>query len=236
LTDGQTVEVEGTLFVDGSLNADRITIDGSHTFNTGEGFIECYTTQDTADLNSEMIGEVDGRGHNPVLTFFHPGAKKDAFAFADAAKNDTFILLVETLPGEFFQIGFKNLGANITANFASGTLSSGRLGWSFTATAYGPIAFYGGTIEKKPDPPAPVITNISPISGSTAGGDTFTVTGSNFTSVSSVRFDTTEAASFTIDSDTQITVTSPSLAADSYPLVITNPEGQTTSVQEITIS
>jgi hypothetical protein len=57
--------------------------------------------------------------------------------------------------------------------------------------------------------PAPAITSIAPRSGSIAGGTTVTITGTNLTSASAVKFGTTPAASFTAESDTQITAITP---------------------------
>jgi hypothetical protein len=54
----------------------------------------------------------------------------------------------------------------------------------------------------------PTVTGVSPGHGSTNGGDSVTITGTGFTGASAVDFSST-AASFTIDSDTQITATSP---------------------------
>lgn len=56
---------------------------------------------------------------------------------------------------------------------------------------------------------APTVTGISPTSGSAAGGDSVTITGSGFTGATGVSFGSTLASSFNVDSDTQITATSP---------------------------
>jgi murein tripeptide amidase MpaA len=56
---------------------------------------------------------------------------------------------------------------------------------------------------------APVITNVSPNSGAGAGGDSIVLTGSNFTGATTVNFGANAATPFNVDSDTQITVTSP---------------------------
>ena len=59
------------------------------------------------------------------------------------------------------------------------------------------------------DTTAPKVTGLSPTSGPTAGGTTVTITGTGFTGATTVNFGTTKATSFTVDSDTQITATSP---------------------------
>ncbi len=64
----------------------------------------------------------------------------------------------------------------------------------------------------EPYPVAPVVTGISPTSGLAAGGTSVTITGTGFNAglgVTAVSFGGTAAATFIVDSDTQITATSP---------------------------
>ncbi|MGN6557446.1 MAG: IPT/TIG domain-containing protein, partial [Solirubrobacterales bacterium] len=57
--------------------------------------------------------------------------------------------------------------------------------------------------------PQPEITLVSPPFGSVAGGTLVKITGKNFTQTSEVKFGALPAASFTVDSDTEITATTP---------------------------
>jgi IPT/TIG domain/Viral BACON domain len=75
-------------------------------------------------------------------------------------------------------------------------------------------------------PPIPTLTSISPTSGPATGGTTVTITGSGFTGASKVLFGRTAASSFTVDSDTQITVVSPAGSGTVHVRVIT-PVGTT---------
>src|SRR5215472_16439820 len=56
---------------------------------------------------------------------------------------------------------------------------------------------------------APTVTNVNPNIGPTSGGTSVTITGTNFSGVTAVRFGNNAAGSFTVDSATQITATSP---------------------------
>src|SRR6516164_2912912 len=56
---------------------------------------------------------------------------------------------------------------------------------------------------------APTVTNINPNTGPTSGGSSVTITGTNFSGATAVRFGSNAAASFTVNSATQITATSP---------------------------
>jgi hypothetical protein len=72
----------------------------------------------------------------------------------------------------------------------------------------------------------PTVTSISPEFGSTAG-DVFphVITGTGFTGASAVTFGGTNAASFVVDSATQITAYVPAKAAGTYDVVVTNAGG-----------
>src|SRR6202035_5838885 len=57
--------------------------------------------------------------------------------------------------------------------------------------------------------PAPTVSSVSPTSGSSAGGSSVTITGTNFTGATAVNFGTTAATTFTINSPTSVTTTAP---------------------------
>jgi hypothetical protein len=71
----------------------------------------------------------------------------------------------------------------------------------------------------------PTVTGISPSSGTTAGGTSFTLTGTNFTSATAVTFGTVPAASYTVVSSTSITGTSPAQAAGTVDVTVTTLAG-----------
>jgi hypothetical protein len=78
------------------------------------------------------------------------------------------------------------------------------------------------TVTSTPPPAAPTITSFDPASGPV--GTSVTVTGTGFAGATSVSFGTIAATSFTVDSDTQITVIVPSGFAHS-PIKVTTPGG-----------
>jgi len=55
----------------------------------------------------------------------------------------------------------------------------------------------------------PTVTNVNPNTGPTSGGTSVTITGTNFFDVIAVQFGSNAAGSFTVNSPTQITATSP---------------------------
>ncbi len=80
--------------------------------------------------------------------------------------------------------------------------------------------------------PIPVVTSITPNSGPTTGGTQVTITGSGFSGATTVDFGAT-AASFTFDSDSQITATSPSGSTGTIDITVTSLSGTSaTSTQD----
>ncbi len=77
---------------------------------------------------------------------------------------------------------------------------------------------------------APTITSISPTKGSTAGGKTVTITGTNLGGATGVTFGSTAASSFTVNSETQITAVTPAESAGTVPVTVTTPGGTSNSV------
>ena len=71
----------------------------------------------------------------------------------------------------------------------------------------------------------PTVTGVNPIAGSTAGSTTVVIAGTNFTGASQVRFGTTAATGFTVNSATQITATTPLEAAATVDVTVTTPVG-----------
>jgi hypothetical protein len=55
----------------------------------------------------------------------------------------------------------------------------------------------------------PFIANLNPNSGPAAGGTTVVIIGRNFTGATAVKFGTIDAASFVVNSDTEIVAVSP---------------------------
>jgi IPT/TIG domain len=72
--------------------------------------------------------------------------------------------------------------------------------------------------------PPPTVTGIAPNKGSTAGGTSVVITGTNFTGATLVNFGT-GSASFTVNSATQITATSPGANAGAVDVTVTAPVG-----------
>jgi large repetitive protein len=74
--------------------------------------------------------------------------------------------------------------------------------------------------------PAPTLTAVAPSQGTTAGGDTVTLTGTGFLAGASVVFGTTAATSVTVVSSTQVTAVTPARSAGVVSVTVRNTDGQ----------
>jgi hypothetical protein len=83
-----------------------------------------------------------------------------------------------------------------------------------------------------PPPPAPTVTSFSPTSG--AAGTSVSITGTDFTGATSVRFNGT-SATYTVSSSTAITATVPA-GATSGPISVTTSGGTGTSSSSFTVT
>lgn len=117
---------------------DSVTIDGAHTFVSTKGLIKCYTTLDTAKLATEVIGERGGKSHKISGELFYPSMSKLGAELAKNCVNDEFVLFLKDINpgGKIIQIGTQDLPAEIMPKFDSGTISSGRKGFTFSFEAY----------------------------------------------------------------------------------------------------
>ncbi|HEX8979164.1 MAG TPA: IPT/TIG domain-containing protein, partial [Parasulfuritortus sp.] len=145
-----------------------------------------------------------------------------------------------------FKLGGGTVTASGTVNYTLGgttltwttapnfTTFTGITGFQVTFTAptganNSNITFTNYTIANPVAPaPAPTFTSITPTSGPTTGGTSVTITGTNFTGATSVTFGGVAAASFTVNSSTQITATTPAGAAGITNVAITTPGGTAT--------
>lgn len=84
------------------------------------------------------------------------------------------------------------------------------------------------------NPAAPTLTLINPNAGTTLGGTSVTLTGTNLTDTSSVTFDGIAATNIVVVNSTTVTVDTPAHAAGAVDVVIATPGGSATLVNGYT--
>jgi hypothetical protein len=84
-----------------------------------------------------------------------------------------------------------------------------------------------GTPDEIPGMPgnSPTVTKLEPTGGPLAGGTSVTITGTNLTGATAVKFGATNATSFKVESATSIVATSPAEVAGTVEVTVTTPEG-----------
>lgn len=105
-----------------------------------------------------------------------------------------------------------------------------------------PAGTYGvrvttGSVTTAANPPAdqytyvaaPTLTSLTPNSGTTAGGTSVTITGTNFTGATAVTFGGAAAQSFVVNSATQITAVTPGGSAGAADVAVTTGGGTATA-------
>lgn len=105
---------------------------------------------------------------------------------------------------------------DFSAALSSATNPAGLLPITASTTYYytawtqvGGVWYPGSVLSFTTLPSAPVVSGISPTSGTTTGATSVTITGTGLTGATAVKFGATPAASFTVNSDTSITALSP---------------------------
>ena len=92
-----------------------------------------------------------------------------------------------------------------------------------TLTASGPWVMQMATFSSGP---TPTVGSISPNSGTTLGGTSVTITGTNFVTGATVTFGGTAAMNVVVVNATTITATTPTGSAGAATVVVTNPGGE----------
>lgn len=114
--------------------ADLVTIATAHTFKTGKCFKKLYCTMNRGTMDSESVGDIDGKSFKQKGKLFLPGSKAAAHGFAAMVKNDNFIILLETADSAvtgYPQIGTEKFPAKISPKFTLATNEGGVRGYEF---------------------------------------------------------------------------------------------------------
>jgi uncharacterized protein YhjY with autotransporter beta-barrel domain len=211
------------------------------------GFTVNSATQITATAPAGSLGAVDVRvttagGVSPAtangqFTYAAPPTPAPALTGIAPSNGPTAGGTSVVILGSNFT-GATNVAFGISAATAFSVDSDGQITATSPAHVAGTVDIVvttsGGTSPATasgqftyaaPPTPAPALTGIAPSNGSTAGGTTVVILGSGFTGATNVAFGTSAATVFSVDSDSQITATSPAHAAGTVDIVVTTAGG-----------
>ncbi len=102
--------------------------------------------------------------------------------------------------------------------------SQGNPGISYYDQSNKDLKYTAGTGHVQ-HPAAPTVTSLTPATGPAVGGTVITITGTGFTGATAVNFGTITGTCLTVNSATQLTVTSPPGAAGTVNVTVTTPNG-----------
>jgi hypothetical protein len=188
----------------------------------------------TAVYTGLATQEFSASGSSPAWTFDTGGGISNT-----SSPTTTLPKLTPSGTGELY------FGYAAVANTASAGATSG---FTYATTSDGDVAIYGPSVSAAAQPTAsqsptgisgavallisaaptsttPTVTGVSPTSGPTAGGNSVTITGTNFTGATAVDFGVVAATPITVNSAGSITVPAPAGSPSTVHVTVTAPGG-----------
>jgi hypothetical protein len=227
---------------------------GATAVNFGNVAASSFTVNSDTSITAVAPAQTAGTFHVTVQTYAGTSSTGSGDQFTYTAASAPSVTSVTpntgTTPGgtQVSVIGSNFTGAT-GVNFGSVAASSFTVNSDTSITAIAPpeaaatvditVTTYGGSsstgsadhfIYTNVTAPAPAVTGVSPNTGATTGGQVVTITGTNFSGATAVKFGTTAATTFTINSDTQITATAPSGSAGQVDIKVTTNNGTSSAV------
>jgi hypothetical protein len=233
---GTAVTISGTGFAAGAT----ATVGG--TAATGVVVVNSTTVTATTPANaagavSVTVTNADGQSGTRTSAFTYLGPAPTVTGVAPAsgpAAGGTAV----TIAGTNFLAG-----ATVSVGGTAATGVTVVNGTTITAT---PAAHAGGVVSVTVTNadgqsstlangftymgPAPTLTGVAPVSGSTSGGTAVTLTGTNFASGATVAIGGVAATGVTVVSGTTMTATTPAHAAGAVSVSVTNADGQSATL------
>jgi YVTN family beta-propeller protein len=213
----------------GAAQADGVAVDPStHEVFVSTGDITGGTSHAAAIITPDFanppgaptIGAASAGNGNATVAFSPPAS--------DGGQNISSYIAIATdvtNPSRGGQTASGTESPIIIAGLTNGDTYT----FTVTATNYAP-GLPSGSSQAVVPVVGPKVTAISPSSGSTAGGNTVTITGTGFTGATKVDLGTVAATSFTVVSSTEITFVAPKAGAGTHNITVTTPAGTSKGV------
>jgi len=144
-----------------ATDIEAVTLGGSFLMATEKFFIKVYATPDTAKMEPENQGEVDGQSFRQKGELFYPGTRKEAIAFARKINNARGCIIgIDPNTGDRYVVGSKDKPVYFKPSVSTGGAAADRRGvkLEFYSDSFLPFAFYNGAIPlSEGDIPAIVV-------------------------------------------------------------------------------
>src|SRR4051794_3144587 len=231
------LSVEGWFFVSGNLGTTRMIVSKPSGTGVEDSFFVYVANDETiaagvgtsaaTDILASTVTVTPSTWHHFAYTY---DGSTQAIYLDGTLANAAITATAAGYTANPFLIGADNDNGSFT-NFFNGSIDEVTL-YNSVLTAGQIASIYGADSAGKCfSAPAPNITGFTPTSGLT--GAAVTITGSGFTGTNSVKFNGT-SATYTVDSDTQLTATVPG-GATTGPIAVTTAGGTFTSGGNFTV-
>ena len=211
---GTGITVNSLTVIDGTHATANITLSGSAATTARD--VTVTTSSEVAVLTAGFTVVVPVPTVTSLATTSGPTAGGTSVIITGTAFTGTTAVKFGATNATGFTV---NSATQITATAPAGT---GTVDVTVTTTG-GTSATGAG--DQFTFVAAPTVTSLATTSGPTAGGTSVVVTGTNFSGATAVKFGSTNATGFTVNSATQITATAPAGSAGTVDVTVTTVGG-----------
>ena len=233
LTGGASITVSGGAFLPGA----KLTLGGTPALNvsTSPGSINAMTPAQGAGLVNVVVTNPDGQSATAsgAYTYQQPAPSMSAINPASGSTNGGTVVVIN---GANFlsapTVTFGSAAATVTSasstaiTVATPALSSTGAVNVTVMNSDGQSSTLSGGFTYVSPTPAPTITSLSSSSGSTAGGASITINGTNFVSGATVTLGGAQATNVSVANSSTINASTPPHAPGTVNVTVTNPDGQ----------
>jgi hypothetical protein len=186
------------------------------------GMVNVIVTNGTASPNT-IDDDFEYIGTLPAVTSLAPASGPIAGGTVVVITGTNLTGATSVLFGATAATTFNVNGATQITATAPGSAAAGVVNVRVTTPAGDSVTTGAG--DDYTYTVAPAITSLTPKKGPSGGGSIVVIAGTGFLGVSAVKFGTTNASAFTVDSAGQITATTPPHAAGTVDVTVTNASG-----------
>ena len=135
-----------------STMGEVVTLTGDYVMNTSKKFDEIYVSPNTADVQDDVQGEVDGQSFIHKGSFFHPGTRAEVLGWCAMINNKNNVFVFVESNGQQRVVGSKAFPAKVKPKVSTGKAYTERKGVEVEVTSYGftPAPIYPGTVPLEP--------------------------------------------------------------------------------------
>jgi hypothetical protein len=235
LVGGAPITISGGSFLPGA----KVTIGGVPALNvsTTPTSITATTPAEGAGVAGVVVTNPDGQSASASYTYQQPAPSIAAISPASGSTGGGTVVVISGanfLPSPTVTFG----GVAGTVTLSSSTAitvvtpansSTGAVNVTVTNSDSQSGGKTGGFTYVSPTA-APTITSLSSTSGSTAGGATITINGTNFVSGAKVSFDGAQATNVSVANSSTINASTPPHAPGTVNVTVTNPDGKSATL------